>query len=159
MKNSMTLFGCGPRLALMCLPYVILSLSVMFTYPGFLDLKFLDNIVVKVIGYAWGGLGIIFWTWSAYFFLKYFRPGELITAGPFALSRNPIYTSIIVFIVPALGLIFHSGLILSIAVVLYIGFKLTIHGEVIVLRRIFDQKYDEYEKRVNEMIPFPRFRS
>ena len=50
MKTSMTLFGCGPRLALLCLPYVILSLIVMYKYPEFFDLRFLDFTFAKVSG-------------------------------------------------------------------------------------------------------------
>ncbi len=85
MNKSMTFFGCGPRLALMCLPYVI------------------------------------------------------------------------VFIIPALAIIFHSGLILSISFVLYLGFKISIHGETNVLKRIFGNEYELYERSVNEIIPFPRY--
>jgi protein-S-isoprenylcysteine O-methyltransferase Ste14 len=156
MKTTMTLFGCGPRLALICLPYVILSLIVMNKYPEFFDLRFLDFSYVKVSGFAWLGLGIIYWGYSAFYFLRYFKPGNLITHGPFALCRNPIYSSIIVFIIPSLALIFHSGLIFSISIVLYIGFKISIHGETIVLRRIFGEDYGIYEKSVNEIIPFPQ---
>jgi protein-S-isoprenylcysteine O-methyltransferase Ste14 len=155
MKTSMTLFGCGPKLALLCLPYVILSLIVMYRYPEFFDLRFLDFTYVKFLGIAWLTLGIIFWIYSAIFFLKYFKPGELLIQGPFALCRNPIYSSIIVFIIPSLALIFHSGLLFSISLVLYIGFKISIHGEVNVLLRIFGQEYELYEKSVNEIIPFP----
>jgi protein-S-isoprenylcysteine O-methyltransferase Ste14 len=100
--------------------------------------------------------GIIFWIWSAIYFLKYFKQGNLITKGPFGLCRNPIYSSLIVFIIPSLGLIFHSGLILSISVVLYIGFRISIHGETNVLKRLFGEEYESYEKSVNEIIPFPR---
>jgi protein-S-isoprenylcysteine O-methyltransferase Ste14 len=157
MKTSMTLFGCGPRLALLCLPYVILSLIVMFKYPEFFDLRFLDLTYVKVAGFLWLGTGIIFWIYSAIFFLKHFKPGNLITRGPFALCRNPIYSSIIVFIIPSLALIFHSGLIFSIALVLYLGFRISIHGESNVLRRIFGDEYELYERSVNEIIPFPRY--
>jgi protein-S-isoprenylcysteine O-methyltransferase Ste14 len=157
MKTSMTLFGCGPKLALLCLPYVILSLIVMYRYPEFFDLGFLDSPYVKVIGFVWMGLGIIFWGYSALFFLKYFKPGKLITLGPFALCRNPIYSSIIVFIIPSLALIFHSGLIFSISLVLYLGFKVSIHGETNVLRRIFGDEYEIYEKSVNEIVPFPMY--
>ena len=157
MKTSMTLFGCGPKLALLCLPYIILSLVVMYLYPEFFDLKFLDNIYAKVLGYAWLAIGIVIWIYSAVFFLKYFKPGQLITNGPFCLCRNPIYSSIIVFIIPSLALISHSGLIFSISLVLYIGFKISIHGETNVLRRIFGEEYDKYEKSVNEIIPFPRY--
>jgi protein-S-isoprenylcysteine O-methyltransferase Ste14 len=157
MKASMTLFGCGPKLALLSLPYVILSLIVMFKYPDFFDLRFLDFTFVKFAGFLWFGLGIIFWIYSAIYFLKYFKPGNLITKGPFALCRNPIYSSIIVFIIPSLALIFHSGLIFSIALVLYLGFTISIHGETNVLRRIFGEEYEIYEKSVNEIIPFPRY--
>jgi len=156
MKTSMTLFGCGPKLALVCLPYVILSLIVMYKYPEFFDLRFLDLPYVKISGFIWLGLGVIYWMYSAFFFLRYFKPGTLITQGPFALCRNPIYSSIIVFIIPSLALIFHSGLIFSISIVLYIGFKISIHGEDIVLRRIFGEEYEIYEKSVNEIIPFPQ---
>jgi protein-S-isoprenylcysteine O-methyltransferase Ste14 len=58
---------------------------------------------------------------------------------------------------PSLALIFHSGLIFSIAIVLYLGFKISIHGERNVLRRIFGDEYKIYEKSVNEIIPFPRY--
>jgi protein-S-isoprenylcysteine O-methyltransferase Ste14 len=157
MKTSMTLFGCGPKLALLSLPYVILSLIVMFKYPEFFDMRFLDFTWAKVLGFVWLGLGIIFWIYSAIFFLKHFKPGKLITNGPFALCRNPIYSSIIVFIIPSLAFIFHSGLTFSISLVLYIGFKISIHGETNVLRKIFGEEYELYEKSVNEIIPFPRF--
>ena len=157
MKTSMTLFGCGPKLALLCLPYIILSLIVMYMYPEFFDLRFLNSIYAKVTGLIWLGFGITFWIYSAVFFLKYFKPGELITKGPFGLCRNPIYSSIIVFIIPSLALIFHSGLTFSISLVLYIGFKISIHGETNVLRRIFGEEYEIYEKSVNEIFPFPRY--
>jgi protein-S-isoprenylcysteine O-methyltransferase Ste14 len=157
MKTSLTLGGIGPKLALLCLPYIILSLIVMYSYPEFFNLRFIDFPYIKVLGFAWLGVGIIYWLSSAIFFLKYFKPGNLITQGPFALCRNPIYSSIIVFIIPSLALIFHSGLIFSIAIVLYIGFKISIHGESHILKDNFGEEYEVYEKSVNEIIPFPRY--
>jgi len=157
MKASMTYGGIGPRLALLCLPYIILSLIIMFKYPEFFDLKFLDFPIIMVLGFIWLGLGIFLWIYSAIYFLKYFKDGNLITKGPFGLCRNPIYSSLIVFIIPSLALVFHSGLILSISVVLYLGFKISIHGETNVLKRIFGEKYKMYEKSVNEIFPFPRY--
>jgi hypothetical protein len=65
---SMTLFGCGPKLALLCLPYIILSLVVMYLYPEFFDLKFLDNIYVRALGYIWLAVGIVFWIYSAAYY-------------------------------------------------------------------------------------------
>lgn len=153
----MTYGGIGPKLAVLCLPYIILSLIVMYQYPEFFDLKFLDSPFVRILGYVWLALGSISWISSAIVFLKYFKTGELITRGPFALCRNPIYSSIIVFIIPSLALIFHSGLLFSIALVLYIGFKISIHGENRLLKRTFGEEYELYEKSVNEVLPFPRY--
>lgn len=157
MKTSMTYGGIGPRLAILCLPYIILSIIIMIKYPEFFDMKFIDFPFIKAIGFIWLGLGIIFWIWSAVYFLKYFKQGNLITSGPFGFCRNPIYSSLIVFIIPSLGLILHSGLILSISVVLYIGFRISIHGETNVLKRTFGEEYETYEKGVNEMFPCSKY--
>jgi protein-S-isoprenylcysteine O-methyltransferase Ste14 len=156
-KTSLTLGGIGPKLALLCLPYVLLSLLVMYRDPDFSDLGFLDFHWVKVLGFVWLGLGVGFWISAAVSFLKHFSAGKLITKGPFALCRNPIYSSIIIFIIPALALIFHSGLIFSISVVLYVGFKISIHGESRLLKRTFGEEYEHYAQSVNELIPFPRY--
>lgn len=158
MKTTMTLGGIGPRLALMCLPYLTLSFTVMYHYPEFLNLAFLDSQLVRLLGYFWLLLGTCFWAYSAITFLRYFSKGRLITWGPFAFCRNPIYSSVILFIVPAFALIFHSGILFSIALSLFIGFKLSIHGERIVLRKTFGQAYEEYEKSVNEIFPLPLVR-
>ena len=157
MNKPMTYGGVGPKLALLSLPYIILSLIVMIKYPEFFDIKLLDFPGIKMSAFIWLVLGIIYWIYSAIYFLKYFKPGTLITKGPFSLCRNPIYSSLIVFIIPSLALIFHSGLILTISLVLYLGFKLSIHGETIVLRKIFGEEYNIYERSVNEIFPFPRY--
>ncbi|MBI5010657.1 MAG: hypothetical protein HZB98_13640 [Bacteroidia bacterium] len=157
MKSSMTLFGCGPKLALLCLPYILLSTAIMIMYPDFLSFRSLNALPLSIMGALWGLTGLAFWIYSAIYFLINFKPGVLLTSGPFSLCRNPIYSAIIVFIIPATGLLLRSGLIITISVVLYIGFKLTIHGETIILRRIFGEAYDKYEKSVNEILPIPSF--
>lgn len=156
MKTTMTPGGIGPRLALLCLPYIVLSLVVMHRYPEFSNLEFLDALWAKALGFVWLGAGMLFWASSAVVFLKHFQSGRLITKGPFALCRNPIYSSIIVFILPSLALIFHSVLVLSISVVLYLIFKISIHGETRLLARTFGDEYEAYARSVNELIPFPR---
>lgn len=151
----MTLGGIGPKLALLNLPYVILSLVVMKHDPEFLNMDALDCVWIRLLGFIWLAAGVLFWVFSAWIFLHDFKAGKLIKRGPFACCRNPIYASMILFIIPALGIIFHSGLILSIALVLYMGFKIAIHGETILLRKTFGSEYDEYEKSVNELFPIP----
>lgn len=155
MKSSMTPGGIGPKLALLYSPFIILSLIVMYSYPDFFDLRFLNFDFVKITGFVWSGAGFIFWITSAIFFLRHFKSGQLITTGLFGLCRNPIYSSIIVFIIPGLALVCHSGLVFSISLVLYIGFRISIHGEDHVLKDNFGEEYENYKKSVNKIIPFP----
>lgn len=154
-KPSLTLGGIGPRLALLCLPYLILSIIVKCRYPEFFDLRFLNVNYIKIIGFVWLGLGIIFWISSAIVFMMHFNTGKLITSGPFALCRNPIYSSIILFIIPSIALIFHSGLLFSISLVLYIGFRISIHGETNVLREELLARNMKYMK--SQLIILSRF--
>lgn len=153
----MTFGGIGPKLACICMPYIVLSLVVMNRFPEFLNLGYLDNSFLKITGLIWLATGTAFWIASVIVFLTDFKKGKLITRGPFGLCRNPIYASMIIFVVPSLAVIFHSGLIFSVAFVLYIGFKISIHGETILLRRTFGNEYVKYEESVNDIFPFPRF--
>lgn len=152
---SMTMGGIGPKLALLCLPYVILSLLLRRRNPGFGDLKVLNRRTVRILGLLWLGIGFVFWAYSGVYFLTHFRSGKLLRKGPYGLCRNPLYSSLIMFVVPSLALINHSGLVGSISLVLYLGFKISIHGETTLLRQAFGEEYEEYEKSVNELVPFP----
>jgi protein-S-isoprenylcysteine O-methyltransferase Ste14 len=157
MKTKMTLGGIGPKLMLLCLPYIILALSVGFKYPEFLNIEYFDHLVFKNLGLFWLVAGFAFWISSVIIFLTDFKTRKLITRGTFGWCRNPVYASLIIFILPAFALIYHSGLIASIVLVFYIGFKISIHGENILLERTFGNEYEIYKQSVNEILPFPRF--
>ena len=157
MKNNMTWSGVGPRLALITLPYLLLAIVFMNKKPEFLSMCFLNNIIAEIIGYSLLVIGLGFYIMSAKTFFQGFKKGELITHGPYRLCRNPIYATFIIFIIPALAFIFKSGMIWSIDFVLYLNFKVLIREEYIDLRKNFGEEYDQYEKAVNEILPFPKF--
>ncbi len=157
MKTELTWGGIGPKLALICLPYVALSLWVVYREPEFLSFKAVDSTITNSLGFLLSGFGFLFWIVSAIIFIIDFRKGKLITRGTYSLCRNPIYASIIVFIIPGLAFILQSGMILTIAVVIYINFRISIHGEYKLLEQHFGEEYEAYKKSVNEMFPFPRY--
>lgn len=158
MKTKMTFGGIGPKLALITMPYILLAILVIQRDPQFLKLNNADPQWIAFAGYIWVGIGFVFYIATIIVFLTDFRKGMLVKRGTFGLCRNPIYASFIVFFIPGLALVFQSGMILSIALVLYLNFKISIHGENKVLEREFGEEYEEYRKSVNEIVPFPRFR-
>jgi protein-S-isoprenylcysteine O-methyltransferase Ste14 len=157
-KSNMSFGGIGPRIALISLPYVALCIAVSVKYGDFLKMDFLKGNLFNLAGYTWLAIGIIFYLATARLFFSKFPKGKLITEGTYSLCRNPIYASFIVFFIPALALILKSGLILSIDLVLYLNFRIAIHGEYIVLKARFGEEYLRYEKQVNELLPLPRLR-
>jgi len=157
MRTKMTFGGIGPKLALITLPYIVLAILVMQRDPQFLKLDFVNPAWITVAGYAWIGIGIVFYIATIFVFLTDFKKGLLVTRGTFGLCRNPNYASFIVFFIPVFALFFQSGMILSIVLVLYLNFKISIHGENKVLEREFGESYEKYRKNVNEIIPFPRY--
>ncbi len=148
--------GVGPKLALSVMPYLILVIAVMIYYPDFLKINFIPRIMSIWISIIWGSLGLLFYGFTAYVFFRNFFKDKLITSGTFALSRNPIYASFIFFFLPALAVFFNSWLLFSVAVVLYINFKLLIQEEYKILEENFGKDFLSYRKRVNELFPFPK---
>jgi protein-S-isoprenylcysteine O-methyltransferase Ste14 len=158
MDTKMTFGGIGPKLALITLPYIMLATLVNQKYPEFLKLDFIGSEWLETAGYIMICIGLVFYAWTIVVFLADFKKGLLVTRGTFALCRNPIYASFIVFFIPGLALVIQSGMILSIALVLYLNFKISIHGENKVLERKFGKAYETYRENVQEIIPIPRFR-
>jgi protein-S-isoprenylcysteine O-methyltransferase Ste14 len=155
MEDKLSWTGAGPKIALATLPYIILSIVVTTIDPGFLKVDFMSIKIFKITGFSWLAIGIVFYVASARTFLREFKKGKLITTGPFALCRNPIYGAFIVFVLPSLALIFRSGMIMTIDVVLYLNFKILIGEEYRQLKSMFKEEYDRYEQEVNELLPFP----
>lgn len=156
-KNKMTLSGIGPRLFLSTLPFAVLSMLINIKNPSFLAMPYLNCILAKTVGFLWLAIGIVFMLVSGRIFFKGFKSGKLITHGTYSLCRNPLYASFIMFFLPSLVLIFYSGLILAADIALYVNFKILIKEEEITLRQTFGDEYDSYAKKVNQILPIPKF--
>jgi protein-S-isoprenylcysteine O-methyltransferase Ste14 len=74
----------------------------------------------------------------------------------FGLVRNPVYSAMIVFNLPALALLTRAWPLFLMPLVAYAVFKRLIHREDEYLERRFGQTYLDYRARVNEVIPLPR---
>jgi protein-S-isoprenylcysteine O-methyltransferase Ste14 len=79
---------------------------------------------------------------------------QLITAGPYRLVRNPIYTGMFGMLL-ATGLAVSHWVGLLIAIVVYaLGTVIRVHSEEKLLRGAFGAEFDSYAQRVPAVIPF-----
>jgi protein-S-isoprenylcysteine O-methyltransferase Ste14 len=85
--------------------------------------------------------------------IKAFKAKRLLTTGPFAVCRNPMYSTLFFMVVPGLSLILNMWLILlEIPILSFIFFK-NIEEEENYLLKEFNDDYTNYKNHVTRLIP------
>jgi protein-S-isoprenylcysteine O-methyltransferase Ste14 len=105
-----------------------------------------------------GAVGLFFWAsrtmgdnWSIVARLR--ERHELVTTGPFALVRHPIYLGMLLFLLSLAAATAHESA-LPLAIPLFIiGTLVRTSREEALLRGQFGQAYDAYARRVKRFIP------
>ena len=78
--------------------------------------------------------------------------GELVTKGPYAIVRNPIYAAAILF--TWTGVAVHASLeSIALGLVVAAGMIVRILAEEKMLRTRYGAAYADYEKRVKRLVP------
>lgn len=151
--NKLNFFGIGPKMGSILLPWLAATIVIslvkkdLFTYSNSAN-KFImmSGIVLLIIG-----LALYFLTVPM--LLKGLKETRLITTGAFSLCQNPLYSSIILFIIPSVSLMLNSWLVLTSSIIGYILFKIFIIKENIELEKFFGEEYLRYKKETPEFLP------
>jgi protein-S-isoprenylcysteine O-methyltransferase Ste14 len=78
---------------------------------------------------------------------------KLVTTGPYAYVRNPIYTGMLGMLI-ASGLAMEHWIALCVGIVLFmIGLIIRVRTEEKLLRSAFGQEFEDYAKRVPAVVP------
>ena len=119
----------------------------------------LANPIIQLIGVALCAVGIAFailarWhlgrNWSAAATLK--EGHELVTSGPYARVRHPIYTGILTALLGSALTV--GGMVLSVFVVCCVLFLWRITVEERLMQQQFPHDYPAYRARTKALIPF-----
>jgi hypothetical protein len=79
-----------------------------------------------------------------------------VTTGAYSVVRNPIYSSVTIFILPAVALLTQSWVYFVPSVFLYAGVMLFIGTEEKQLTKAFGKVYEDYKARVERLVPFKK---
>jgi protein-S-isoprenylcysteine O-methyltransferase Ste14 len=138
-----TLVGRGDRIGLFTLPFLIVGLILNRVFPALFDVGG-PPVVLKVFSVIMLLLGLTIWIWSVVLILTKVPRQELITTGPYALVKHPLYTGVALLVLPWLGFLFNTWLGLLIGIVLYIGSRIFSPEEETLLSKTFGTAWDEY---------------
>ena len=111
---------------------------------------------IRPVGYLLLLPGLILWGMAIFQLLTGFPKGKLVTTGAYGVVRNPIYSSVIWFILPAVSLLTLTWVYVVASVFLYAGVMLFIGTEEKQLTQVFGKEYTDYMARVDRLIPFKK---
>jgi protein-S-isoprenylcysteine O-methyltransferase Ste14 len=81
---------------------------------------------------------------------------ELVTGGPYAIVRHPIYTSLLTMLVSTLFLFTHWQWVVPCLALFIAGTEIRVHTEDRLLGSRFGERFQEYRRRVPAYLPFVR---
>lgn len=154
-QNGMNIIGQGGKIILFTLPALIGAILVHLKMPQIAALP--EGLsFIKPLGYVFLLPGLILWGTAVIQLLTGFSQGKLVTTGAYGVVRNPIYSSVTFFILPATALLSLTWVYFVPAVFLYTGVKIFIGTEEKQLIKAFGVEYEDYLKRVDRLIPFKK---
>lgn len=131
-------------------------------FPAPLDMQLIDTMPAKIIGVALIIVAFIIFIWALVSFRDSWRigidektPGELITTGIFAVSRNPIFIFIDLYFIGTF-LINGAVIFLIFAAVVVIGLHYQIIQEEKFLAKAYGQAYQDYCARTGRYFGWRR---
>ncbi len=154
-QNGMNIIGQGGKIILFTLPSLIAAILVHVYLPQIAVLP--ESIsFIKPVGYLLLVPGLILWGTAVIQLLTGFSKGQLVTTGAYGVVRNPIYSSVTFFVLPAVALMTLTWVYLVASVFLYVGVTIFIGTEERQLTLAFGREYQDYLARVDRLIPFKK---
>jgi protein-S-isoprenylcysteine O-methyltransferase Ste14 len=152
-QNGMNIVGQGGKIILFLLPSLIAAIWVHTYAPNSAALPERFSFI-KPVAYLLLVPGLLLWSAAVIQLLFGFSKGKLVTTGAYGVVRNPIYSSVTFFILPAVALITLTWVYFVVSAFLYVGVMIFIGTEEKQLTNAFGKEYEEYLGRVDRLVPF-----
>ncbi len=141
------LVGSGDKIGLFTLPFLLVGVILNILMPSFFHVGG-PPMVVTVIALLMLIPGVTIWIWSVLLIVTNVPQKKLITHGPYAFVKHPLYTSVALLVLPWIGFLLNTWLGVVIGITLYIGSRLFSPQEEALLSKTFGPTWDAYRKQV-----------
>ncbi len=154
-QNGMNIVGQGGKIILFVLPSLIAAIATHTYLPHIAALPASISFI-KPVGYLLLLPGLILWGTAVIQLLAGFSTGQLVTTGAYGIVRNPIYSSVTFFVLPAVALVTLTWVYLVVSAFLYVGVMIFIGTEEKQLTQAFGKAYEDYLIRVDRLVPLKK---
>lgn len=145
--NLRMLIGSGDKIMLLTLPFLVIGLVLNLLFPAWFAVGG-PPLWLIAVSYVIGIPGVVLWLWSVALVLIKVPRKQLITHGPYALVKHPLYTSVALLVLPWLGFLLNSWLGALVGLVLYFASRKFSPAEESALTESFGAEWEEYRKKV-----------
>lgn len=141
------LVGNGRKIGLFTLPFLIVGISMNVISPEFFSVNGTSGLLfwISILFLVVGGIN---WIWTVVLILTKIPRKQLITTGPYAIVKHPLYVGVALLVLPWAGFMFNTWLGVVIGIVVYIGSRIFSPEEEKLLSRIFGIEWENYCKKV-----------
>jgi protein-S-isoprenylcysteine O-methyltransferase Ste14 len=146
-KSLKNLVGSGDRIGLFVLPVVVVGLYLNYMHPSSFDVGG-PPTALRVLAIGVLVPGVVIWIWSVILILRDVPHGRLITDGPYAWVKHPLYTGVALLVLPWIGFLLDTWLGVLIGAVLYVGSRIFAPAEEDALSRAFGGRWSDYNRSV-----------
>jgi protein-S-isoprenylcysteine O-methyltransferase Ste14 len=137
----------GDKIMLFTLPFLVVGLILNLAYPSVFDVGG-PPAALRIVSVVVLAAGIAIWAWSVILILIRVPRGELITTGPYALVKHPLYTAVALLVLPWIGVLFDTWLGVFAGLAMYVGSRIFAPEEETALSATFGSAWDAYTRSV-----------
>jgi protein-S-isoprenylcysteine O-methyltransferase Ste14 len=145
--NLKTLVGSGDRIGLFTLPFLAGGVILNIAYPSLFDVGG-PPALLRVLSVAVLAVGVAIWAWCVTLIVTRVTRGELITSGPYAVVKHPLYTAVALLVLPWLGFLLNTWLGVAVGVAMYVGSRIYAPAEEAALSKTFGTAWAQYARTV-----------
>jgi len=151
--EKMSLWGAGPRIGRWTFFYLAAAVAASILWPSRFSIPFVPRAYLTVVGLALLLSAVPLYVLTVRAVARAHREDRLVTTGPYAVCRHPLYALWILLIVPAVAAFLASWLVLTGSVFMYVVTRIETRHEEADLEQRFGKAYREYKRRVNAVLP------
>jgi len=149
--NIRNLIGSADKIWLLVMPFLVIGLILNIIFPSWFGVGG-PAAALQAVSIILLIPGVVIWIWSVILILAKVPKGQLITGGPYALVKHPLYTGVGLLVFPWVGFLLNSWLGALLGIVLYIGTRIFAPEEEKKLAKAFGPAWEQYTKTV--MLPW-----
>ena len=151
--DKIPLHGIGMKLKVIGGIFLIITCIIHYIFYPFFCIKFIPYLITLTTGIILLASGIPFSIIATIDLIKAYNSDKLITTGLFSISRNPMYGSFMIFIIPGISFILNSWLVLTGSLLIYILVRIFIKEEETYLEKRYGKEYLDYKNKVGLFFP------